>query len=923
MKRLLILMASVLLCTAVVGQEVDRTEEFRQLYVTLSRAYAKNPDDVANLIDMARYYSHPDSPQRNLATAATHLVRAEALYTAWLQDRGRYRDLQKLIKKGITLNLIRQQHQTVIEQAELYVRTHAPAMGTMERETYLATFADNSAITNRIRACQLHDDYLQVCNENTIEAYYQFLLSHPGTAQADSAQAALALLATSYFSAFDTEAAVDTAAARFPASSAMQHAAMRQKSRIAYYAACQANTQTAYASYLKRYPRGDDYLDALARLQALQSMDYGLLRTPMDYAEFALTHSDSPLADSALAALRRMVMVDHNQEAATLYLQRFPLDEHYSAVYKEYYSWFSADGNRQPIAAFAADNPDYPFLMAVRSDLARSAVIDSFDLTKPFVEADIDRMTDCIHLCMGRKAAFVALQRVLQGQIARKEWANALLRLQQFAICFEELNTREYNELAALLAERGHGHRTPLLSAGPMHHLFAHPDGTRLYYTVPSAGGTSDGTVAMARRSPKGKNPWVPAGRVTILGTTAPVTAFGFYDDGRRVLLGINDDIWSARVLNDTLWTDPKPLPRPVNTLYVETDAYMLPDGSGLLLASDRPGGHNVQESGAYFHGDTALATDLYFIPWHDGQWGEAVNLGLPVNSPYCERSPLLSRNMKTLYFVTDARGLGYGDVYTATRNDIGDWSHWSTPVNLGRECNGSFDEASIAFMADEQLLLLTSRSPHGGNYAASTFTVDHDTADAHRTVTFNLSQVLDVARGLDIVDPANRRTVHHLAEEALDTLMPLRLYKGKPYVALVTADWLYVPAFSVAARTQAPVAFRGYDLDELRKLADPLPMPLVQFYPGTARLLPMASAELDNVVRFIRQHAGSTVKVSVNVPGTDDRQSYDLSLSRAKAIRSYIVAQGIDPDRINVAAYGNTKFKRGLTPCQAEVSFQ
>ena len=149
------------------------------------------------------------------------------------------------------------------------------------------------------------------------------------------------------------------------------------------------------------------------------------------------------------------------------------------------------------------------------------------------------------------------------------------------------------------------------------------------------------------------------------------------------------------------------------------------------------------------------------------------------------------------------------------------------------------------------------------------------------------------------------------------------RTDKGKPYVALVTADWLYVPAFSVAARTQAPVAFRGYDLDELRKLANPLPMPLVQFYPGTARLLPMASAELDNVVRFIRQHAGSTVKVSVNVPGTDDRQSYDLSLSRAKAIRSYIVAQGIDPDRINVAAYGNTKFKRGLTPCQAEVAFQ
>jgi cell division protein FtsQ len=51
MKRLLILMASVLLCTAVVGQEVDRTEEFRQLYVTLSRAYAKKSlTELGNII---------------------------------------------------------------------------------------------------------------------------------------------------------------------------------------------------------------------------------------------------------------------------------------------------------------------------------------------------------------------------------------------------------------------------------------------------------------------------------------------------------------------------------------------------------------------------------------------------------------------------------------------------------------------------------------------------------------------------------------------------------------------------------------------------------------------------------------------------------------------------------------------------------
>ena len=65
------------------------------------------------------------------------------------------------------------------------------------------------------------------------------------------------------------------------------------------------------------------------------------------------------------------------------------------------------------------ENPDYPYQMAIRSDLARSVVYDSVDLTKPFVESDFDRMTDCIHLFMGRKAAFVALQRVLQHHHVR------------------------------------------------------------------------------------------------------------------------------------------------------------------------------------------------------------------------------------------------------------------------------------------------------------------------------------------------------------------------------------------------------------------------------------------------------------------------------------------------------------------------
>ncbi len=942
MKRTLLLLVSVLLASIVAAQEETATDVFREQYIQLSSQYAKNPDDVANLMDMAHFYTNADNPQYNLAYAADLLGRAEELYTLWLQDKGRYRDMQRLIKKGITLSLIRQQRQSVTEQAETYVRNSMQRMGQTEIKAFLSSFSDNPTITTRLHSKRIADEYQGVCRENTIEAYYSFLIAHPSIPEADSAEAALERMAPRYFSVYATEEEIDTAAAAFPSSRALQYAAMRQKSRIAYRAACRKNTEEAYSLYLERYPRGDNYLDALNHLQTLRSMDFGLITTVQGYADFAEAHSDDPLADGALAKLRALIFDRHSQEAATVYLERFPLDEHYSDVFKEYYSWFAAEGNRQPIESFAEDYPDYPFQMAVQSDLARSVVFDSFDLTKPFVETDFNRLTDCIHLFTGRKGAFVALQRVLQQQIARREWSAAQQRMNQFAICFEDNGAKEYEELSSLLSAKETVARKQAFARDGVQHVFANPQGTRLYFTEQNKdvkahkntlrarrdsiqvvtiekGGIS---VGYARRSTKGKGAWEYAGRVHIEGATGNVTAFGFYDGGQRVLVGMDDDIWSAQVVNDTLWTNLERFGEPVNTIYVETDAYMLPDGSGMLIASDRPGGHNVQESGAYYHGDTALATDLYYLPYIDGRWGDPVNLGLPVNSPCCERSPLLSRNMKTLYFITDARGLGYGDVYMSTRSDITDWTNWTNPINMGKGVNGAFPEKSISFMPGEKSVLLTAQPHAGAGSLCYTFATRHDTSDCHRTVQVNLVEAVDVMRGLDVVDISAKRIAAHLTDDELDSVQPLRLYKGKTYALVPDADWMFVPTLIVNSSATA-LAMEGYMMEELRQRKEPLPLPLVQFYGSTSRLVPLAKRELDNVVRFMRQHAGSRVTISVHTQGDDERQCYNMTLNRAMSIRNYLSEQSIDPSRVHISAYGNMMYKKGLKPSQVEIAFQ
>ena len=55
MKRLFPLLAALLLCAALPAQEAPHADQFRDLYTTLSTAYARTPDDVANLMELAHY----------------------------------------------------------------------------------------------------------------------------------------------------------------------------------------------------------------------------------------------------------------------------------------------------------------------------------------------------------------------------------------------------------------------------------------------------------------------------------------------------------------------------------------------------------------------------------------------------------------------------------------------------------------------------------------------------------------------------------------------------------------------------------------------------------------------------------------------------------------------------------------------------
>lgn len=907
------ILSLVLLATLGALASAQEPVDYKSQYVELCKAYTENPNDVAVLLRLADYYAQPANPQHNLPQAGRHIRRAEELYSAWLDDGAKYDAVLKLIRQKVTLQSIRQQRKEIYDSALVQVRQRAASMDESELAAYAEAFGDEEEMATLVRVNLLRSSYERICREGSLAGYYAFAQSHKGFAEADSAEAALARMAPRYFSIYNNESDVDAAAEPYQGSPAMQRAAMLQKSRIAYAEARRQNSVNAYAAYMERYPQGANYMDALARTEELLAMEFSTLRTAQDYADFAESHSEQALADTALARLRAMIAEYRDAEAARMYLRRFPLDPEYTQIYRLYYSWHAAEGNGKPIEIFAAAHPDYPYRLALEADLERGRAVDTFDLTRRFEEKDLDVMSSYIYKLTGRRIAFVALQRVLQQQLAQKDFAGALARMQKYSICFENEGRAEYNELAALLAAPTATPRSEELATEDFASAVMHPQGNLMYYNR-----RAGGIMYASQRSRKGR--WQTAGFVRVEGGLPQMEVCNFYDDGRHVLLAGGGDIWTAQVVSDTVWTVEQRLPSPVNTDYAESGAFMLEDGSGLLLASDRPGGHNYQPSGSYFHGDSALATDIYYIPRTPAGWGEAANLGPAVNSDCCERSPLLSRNMRTLYFITDAHGgLGYGDVYKCERDDIDDWQHWSQPVNMGRLVNGPWDESSVSFAAGENRLLVASADAQG-EQACFSFATAHDTASCYHTVTVSLSGVSPVDR-IDVAEVRSQRVMQTLLGTDLREPLVLRLNKGRDYALLVNSGSCFVPAVQVKGTTDGTIMPVGCTLDQMAQAKEPLALPIVRFAEGTDRILPLAEAELTRLAQFMKHNAACMIELQVQMNGSDDKLCYNLSVDRSLAIRGLLLEMGVNPDRIRLSAYGNVNYKQGHAPAEVSVN--
>lgn len=159
----------------------------------------------------------------------------------------------------------------------------------------------------------------------------------------------------------------------------------------------------------------------------------------------------------------------------------------------------------------------------------------------------------------------------------------------------------------------------------------------------------------------------------------------------------IGNDIYISNKENNA-WTAPKKITSQLGNKYLLT-CFLSYNGKDLYLSSDDP--ENC---------------DIYVSTIEKNKWINALKFEKPINTKANETHACLTKDGNTIYFTSDRKGgLGGFDIYKSNVNEKGVWGE---PVNLGPEINTPFNEATPFLSADEKYLFFSSEGHNGmGGY--------------------------------------------------------------------------------------------------------------------------------------------------------------------------------------------------------------
>ncbi len=167
--------------------------------------------------------------------------------------------------------------------------------------------------------------------------------------------------------------------------------------------------------------------------------------------------------------------------------------------------------------------------------------------------------------------------------------------------------------------------------------------------------------------------------------------------DGKTLYLTINtmvmespkpktkhSDVFYCKLNRKGTWNSPKPLGKPINSLFFDAAITLTEDEQTAYIVSERIGGEG--------------RSDIWVSYKTGNNWSKPENLGKEINTPGNETTVFISPDGQYLFFSsTGHEGMGGYDIYVSKNNGDG----WDKPVNLGYPINSVSDETHFVFYKD------------------------------------------------------------------------------------------------------------------------------------------------------------------------------------------------------------------------------
>lgn len=424
-----------------------------------------------------------------------------------------------------------------------------------------------------------------------------------------------------------------------------------------------------------------------------------------------------------------------------------------------------------------------------------------------------------------------------------------------------------------------------------------------------------------------------------------------------RSVTGRQEDFFVSK--NNNGWQPAVELGSPINTVYNEGAPTLSADGNILIFtACESLEGYGIGREG---YG----RCDLFVSKRSGNEWQVPYNLGLPVNSRAWESQPSISSDGRTIYFVS-SRNNDY-DIWVSVVNNKGIWSE---PEKLGSNINTEGYEGSVFIHPDNQTLYFSSDG-HVGMGGLDIFMSRKDTSgqwgppvnlgypiNSHKDdnsilisaggeLAMFASDRKDGFGGLDLYSfelykEARPQVVTYIKGTVYDknsgtklnaqfelTNLKTGIVAIESFSNKSTGEFLVcLPANHDYALTVSKDGYlfysENFNLTGENPSTDPVLMdvPLIPLQAGakvvmknvffeTDRfdLLEPSKVELNKLADLLTKNPALKVELGGHTDnvGKDD---YNLTLSenRAKAVMTYLVENGIAPERLTYKGYGKTQ---------------